>query len=83
MPVQWRLCSRWAILGVIERGQYEAFAVLDPLTQKTEAMALFNYVLEYLLNNVDLWPQDQLAKVADSSSFWSSPIPDAARMRVM
>ena len=84
MLVQWRVGARWAVLGVIERGQFEAFAVLDPLTQKTEAMALVNHVLAHLLDNAECWPQEQLPKVAEGSGFWSSTTPDsAARMRIM
>jgi hypothetical protein len=81
MPIQWRVCSTWALLGIVERGQYEAFAVLDPLTQKTEAMALFNHVLAYVLDNPECWPQDQLPKVAEGSGFWTSP--DTSRMRIL
>ena len=84
MPVQWRVGARWAALGVIERGQFEAFAVLDPLTQKTEAMALVNHVLAHLLDNAECWPQEQLPKVAEGSGFWSSTTPgDSARMRIV
>ena len=83
MPVQWRVGAKWAILGVIERGQYEAFAVLDPLTQKTEAMALFNHVLAYMLDNPECWPQDPQPKVTEGSGFWSSTTPDSIRTRTL
>lgn len=81
MPIQWRSCSRWALIGVIERGEYEAYAVLDPLIHKTEAMALFNHALAYLLENPENWQASSMPKVSESSGFWGTASADASRSR--
>eukprot|EP00892_Ulva_mutabilis_P009588 jgi/Ulvmu1/7000/UM033_0058.1 len=83
MPIQWRACSRWALIGVIERGEFEAYAVLDPLIHKTEAMALFNHALAYLLENPENWQASALARVSEGSSFWGTTSADGSRSRAV
>lgn len=83
MPIQWRACRRWALLGVIERGEYEAYAVMDPLIHKTEAMALFNHALAYLLENPENWQASTDAKGSEGSSFWSAASADGTWSRAV
>lgn len=83
MPIQWRACSRWALIGVIERGEYEAYAVLDPLIHKTEAMALFNHALSYLLENPENWQASTDAKAGDGTGFWSTSNQEASWSRAI
>jgi hypothetical protein len=83
MPIQWRVCSRWALLGVIEKGELEAFAVLDPLTHKTEAIAIFNHAVMYMLTNPELWLNSSAPRMAETGSFWSSAGVDAMMTRML
>jgi hypothetical protein len=58
MPVQWRALPRWALLGLVARGDFEAYLVLDPLTEKHEAITLCNAVTLFMLKHDALWLQD-------------------------
>ena len=58
MPLQYRVCARWALLGSIQHGAHEAFIVIDPLVPKSDAMALLSAVVAHTLEDATLWQHD-------------------------
>lgn len=64
MPLQYRACSRWALLGSIEHGVHEAFVVFDPLVLKSDAMALLHAVVSAVLEDANLWQHEEAPQPA-------------------
>jgi hypothetical protein len=62
MALQYRVCSRWALLGVIQQGSHEAFLALDPLMKKSEAIAILQHVLPSILTDPDLWQHEEVVQ---------------------
>lgn len=62
MPLQWRVCSRWALLGSIQRDVHEAFLVLDPLIRQSEAMSLLAHLCSVVLQDTNLWQHAEVQK---------------------
>ena len=62
MPIQWRVCGRWALLGAIQKDAHEAFLVLDPLVTHRDAMALLGHLCTTLLQDATLWQHEEAPK---------------------
>lgn len=59
MPLQYRVCARWALLGSIQHGAHEAFIACDPLVLKNDAMALLTAVTAHVLGDATLWQHEE------------------------
>jgi hypothetical protein len=59
MPIQWRACGRWALLGVVSKGHHEAFLVFDPLVTRADAMSLLQHVVPAILADSNLWQHSE------------------------